>query len=255
MAVNDQELLTIGALARQVGLRSSALRYYEQEGLLAPTSRSESGYRLYQPEAIDTLRFIQRAQRLGFSLADIRLLLDGWRRGDLDDQELLATAEARHVSLERRITGLLVQQHELQLFLQDIRRQATVSADSLFHQFVEYVCVDPGAKPRIEQVLDWLMRYTGCILTTDHGRSLLDPLRGQHVHVWEEDEAYHILVVSSDPVVAHALQRLAEFEATCRAHPTPQVTPADEGYLFVAKGENAFIFARLFLALELENPS
>ncbi len=253
MADKSGELVTIGVLARRAGLRPSTLRYYEQEGLLQPASRSQSGYRLYAPEAIDTLRFIQRAQRLGFSLSDIRLLLAGWQSGDLDDRSVLATAEARHLSLERQITEWQVQLHELQLFLQDLRQKATLSADSLFHQFVERVCIDPGARPPIESVLDWLMRYTGCVLTTDEGRSLLDPLRGQHVHVWQVDDAFHILVVSKEPQVGEALQQLAQYEEGCHAHPTPEVTMADEGFLFVAAGENAFIFARLFLALEQQS--
>ena len=93
-------MLTIGQLARRVGLRPSALRYYEAEGLLTPGDRTEAGYRLYTPEAADTVRLIQRAQRLGFSLAEIRALLTAWRAGDLDDAALLATAEARYLALE-----------------------------------------------------------------------------------------------------------------------------------------------------------
>ncbi len=69
-------MLTIGKLAKLVGLRTSALRYYEAEGLLFPNGRSESGYRLYKPEAARRLYLIQRAQRLGFSLANIRTLLE-----------------------------------------------------------------------------------------------------------------------------------------------------------------------------------
>lgn len=68
-------LLTIGQLARRAGLRPSALHFDEAEGLLAPSAHSGAGYRLYSPAAEETLRFIQRAQRLGFALADIRALL------------------------------------------------------------------------------------------------------------------------------------------------------------------------------------
>ena len=52
-------MLTIGQLARRVGLRPSALRYYEAEGLLRPSDRTEAGYRLYAPESADTVRLIQ----------------------------------------------------------------------------------------------------------------------------------------------------------------------------------------------------
>ena len=69
------ELLTIGQLAARAGLRTSALRYYEQEGLLAPAARV-GGRRRYQPEAIEQLTVIGFCRELGFSLADIRRLLE-----------------------------------------------------------------------------------------------------------------------------------------------------------------------------------
>ena len=76
-------LLTIGQLAKKVGLRPSAIRYYEEQGLIQPKERSDAGYRLYAPAAESTLRFIQRAQRLGFSLADIHSLLVDWKSGSI----------------------------------------------------------------------------------------------------------------------------------------------------------------------------
>ena len=78
-------MLTIGELARKVGLRPSALRYYEAEGLLEPSGRTEAGYRLYDAAAADTVRLIRQAQRLGFSLAEIGTLIGSWRAGDLDN--------------------------------------------------------------------------------------------------------------------------------------------------------------------------
>lgn len=67
--------LTIGRLAKQSGLAAETLRYYERRGLLAPSQRTASGYRLYRPEAFQRLRFIRRAQALGFSLDEIAELL------------------------------------------------------------------------------------------------------------------------------------------------------------------------------------
>src|SRR5688572_26527270 len=99
-------MLTIGELARQVGLRPSALRYYESEGLLEPSGRTDAGYRLYDATTADTVRLIRQAQRLGFSLAEIRALLGAWRTGDLDNAETLALAEGRYLALERQVTEL-----------------------------------------------------------------------------------------------------------------------------------------------------
>ena len=67
-------LLSIGEVAEQAGLRTSALRYYEQAGLLRPAARV-SGRRHYDPEALDRLAVIKFCRDLGFSLAEIRVLL------------------------------------------------------------------------------------------------------------------------------------------------------------------------------------
>lgn len=251
-----QDLLTIGQVAKQVNVRTSTLRFYEKEGLLQPNGRSDSGYRLYHPDAVQKIHLIQRAQRLGFSLADIRPLLQTWETGRLDDEAVLKTAENRYLALEEQITRRLVQQHELALFLQDLhRRQETaVSPDSAFDQLLARVCASPELQSQAHFMFSWLLSQAGCILTSTAGKQLLDRLRGQHIHIWQEEDAYHILIVSNDPKVGNALQELAQLEATCKVHnhPVPEFTYNDEGYLFVAQGENAFIYAKLFMALEVE---
>jgi DNA-binding transcriptional MerR regulator len=67
--------LTIGRLAQQVGINLETVRFYERQGLLPKPPRSTSGYRLFPAEAARRLRFIKRAQELGFSLNEIRELL------------------------------------------------------------------------------------------------------------------------------------------------------------------------------------
>ncbi len=249
-------MLTIGELARQVGLRTSALRYYEAEGLLEPAGRTEAGYRLYAPESAATVRLIQRAQRLGFSLAEIRTLLTAWRQGDLDNDETLTTAESRYLALERQVTELRVQQHELELFLQDLRGGDPGAAQTAFGQLVDRICANPSAEPPSRTVLDWLSYYNDCLLSGSEAQAILDRLRGRHVHIWREDSAYHILVVGRDPAVAEALTELTRLEGECQTHQNlaPELIYDDEGYRVVARGDNAFILARLFLALEGETP-
>ena len=67
--------LTIGRLAKQVGVNVQTVRYYERRKLLPPTSRMPSGYRLYGNEALRRLQFIRNAQALGFTLREIAELL------------------------------------------------------------------------------------------------------------------------------------------------------------------------------------
>jgi Hg(II)-responsive transcriptional regulator len=64
-----------GQVAEQAGVNVQTLRYYERRGLLPEPSRRESGYRVYGPDAVHTVRFIKRAQELGFTLAEIGELL------------------------------------------------------------------------------------------------------------------------------------------------------------------------------------
>src|ERR1700704_1078987 len=68
------QLLTIGELAARVGLRPSALRYYEARGLLEPAARV-SGQRRYGEAAADTVTMIQFCRRLGFALSEVQELL------------------------------------------------------------------------------------------------------------------------------------------------------------------------------------
>ncbi|HHY50972.1 MAG TPA: heavy metal-responsive transcriptional regulator [Alphaproteobacteria bacterium] len=68
-------MLTIGKLAKAGDISPDALRYYEREGLLAPASKTDGGYRLYGEDAVRRVRFIQHAQACGFTLAEIRELL------------------------------------------------------------------------------------------------------------------------------------------------------------------------------------
>jgi MerR family transcriptional regulator, copper efflux regulator len=68
--------MNIGQVASKAGVAPATVRYYEQRGLLARATRTESGYRQYGAETINRLRFIKEAQRIGFTLQDIRELLD-----------------------------------------------------------------------------------------------------------------------------------------------------------------------------------
>jgi DNA-binding transcriptional MerR regulator len=67
--------LRVADLAGAVGVKPDTVRFYERAGLLPPPARTSAGYRAYEPDAVDRLRFIQGAQRLGLRLREIRDLL------------------------------------------------------------------------------------------------------------------------------------------------------------------------------------
>src|SRR5215831_975253 len=70
-----QQGIRIGKLAQLTGLTIDTIRFYESKGLLNKPPRSEGGFRLFSPQDISSLKFVQRAQTLGFSLAEVRSLL------------------------------------------------------------------------------------------------------------------------------------------------------------------------------------
>ena len=252
--MSQESLLTIGQLGKRIQLPPSTLRYYEKEGLLQPDGRSDSGYRLYQPEAAERLHLIQRAQRLGFSLADIRTLLTGWDEGMIDSSTLSQLAENRFIALEKQLTELLVLRHELDLFLQDVQSRQSSLHQEHISELLARLCSHPAAQTPASTLLDWLGHYGGCVLNTAVGHQLLNTLRGQHVHIWQVNDDYHILIVSQDPAIGDALNQLTQLEANCALHTNaaPEFFHNDEGFLLVATGDSAFILARLFLALESE---
>ena len=104
--------LTIGAVAKRVGVAIDTIRYYEREGLLPEPQRRASGYRSYGEDAIAQLRFIRRAKDLGFTLEEIRELLalsvDRQRGVKAVKQraEKLAAIEQRIAELQRVRDGL-----------------------------------------------------------------------------------------------------------------------------------------------------
>ncbi len=86
--------MTIGRVAKTAGVPASTLRYYEREGLLEAPARTTAGYRMYDDQAVERLRFIRAAQAVGFTLDDIRKLLQ------LDSHESCGDVQKL---LERRI--------------------------------------------------------------------------------------------------------------------------------------------------------
>jgi DNA-binding transcriptional MerR regulator len=73
--ITAQRGLRVAELAAAVGVGADTIRFYDKTGLLLPPARTPAGYRVYEASAVDRLRFIQGAQRLGLKLRDIKELL------------------------------------------------------------------------------------------------------------------------------------------------------------------------------------
>lgn len=74
--------MKVSELARRAGVTAEAVRHYTREGLLHPERHPDNGYQLYDRQALERLRFIQRARTLGFSVAEVRDILSHADRGD-----------------------------------------------------------------------------------------------------------------------------------------------------------------------------
>jgi MerR family Zn(II)-responsive transcriptional regulator of zntA len=104
--------MRIAELAKLTGVTTSAIRYYESRGLIQPSARTESGYRLFEPRTVGRVGFIQRAKALGLSLTEIEQLLQE-RREPSDQQRIRHAVAHKLVDTERRIQELEMLRTEL----------------------------------------------------------------------------------------------------------------------------------------------
>jgi DNA-binding transcriptional MerR regulator len=116
--------MRIGELARQSGVPTTALRYYEQLGLLPEPDRTDAGYRIYDEDALERLAFIRAAQAVGLTLAEVRQVLGVRDAGEAPCRVVTDLIDQRHAEvkakilelsrLERELAGLLARAANLQ---------------------------------------------------------------------------------------------------------------------------------------------
>lgn len=105
--------MRIGELAQRAGVNIQTVRYYERRGLLPEPQRRPSGYREYDPAALERLRFIRRAQELGFTLAEIGELLELRHDPHTPAAAVKARAEAKIADIDHRMHDLERIRHAL----------------------------------------------------------------------------------------------------------------------------------------------
>lgn len=98
--------LKTGELAKRAGVNVETLRFYERKGLLPEPPRRDSGYREYPEESVGRIRFIKRAQELGFSLDEIHELLALRVRQDSPCARVKAAAEKKIEDVQQKIADL-----------------------------------------------------------------------------------------------------------------------------------------------------
>lgn len=100
------ENLNIGSVAQASGLPAKTIRYYESIGLVRPAGRRANGYRSYSENDMRTLAFIKRARSLGFSVEEVRALLDLWHDRSRRSATVKSLAMKHIEALDRKIGEL-----------------------------------------------------------------------------------------------------------------------------------------------------
>lgn len=98
--------LKVGELAASAGVGVQTLHYYERLGLLPKPGRSPSNYRLYSPEALRRVQFIKKAQALGFTLEEIKEILDLQAQGRAPCRCVVDVGKKHMQELDARIAAL-----------------------------------------------------------------------------------------------------------------------------------------------------
>jgi DNA-binding transcriptional MerR regulator len=123
--------MTIAEVAAKSGVRVETLRYYERRGLLGTRGGAPSGSREYADDAVRVVGFIKRAQELGFTLADIRVLLGLAAAGPGTCGEVRALASAKIHDLDSRIAALRAMRHSLDTLVKNCDPRETERECSL----------------------------------------------------------------------------------------------------------------------------
>ncbi len=104
--------MNIGEASQRAGVSVQTMRYYVRRGMVSPPARAANGYRMYGEETVARVRWIKRAQSLGFSLDDIERLLR-FREDAIGCAELKPWVQEHIATLERRIAQLQHDRDEL----------------------------------------------------------------------------------------------------------------------------------------------
>lgn len=120
--------LRTGEVATQAGVSIATLRYYERRGLIAPPSRTASGYRAFDPNTVRTVRLIKQAQALGFTLKEIHQLLTICYGPDGTCADLHDAARAKLEDLQRQIDDATAKRRALEALLVRCDRRPGVPA-------------------------------------------------------------------------------------------------------------------------------
>ncbi|WP_296443819.1 MerR family transcriptional regulator [Vulcanococcus sp.] len=112
-------LLKIGDVAARSGLTVKTIRFYCDEGLIHPASRSDGGFRLFSPDVFEELTFIRTLRALEITLPDVMKILESRRSGICTCTSLQSTIRSKAGEIEEKISALRAMHIELMDLLND----------------------------------------------------------------------------------------------------------------------------------------
>ena len=127
--------LTISQLAHQAGINRESLRFYESQDLIPEPPRSQAGYRMYPPGIVYRVRFIKRAQELGFSLREIKELLALAENRTADCAEVRDLARTKVAEISQKIQMLEAMRQALNMLSETCPGSGPVAACSILESF------------------------------------------------------------------------------------------------------------------------
>jgi DNA-binding transcriptional MerR regulator len=204
-------LLTIGELARATGLTVRTIRYWSDEGVLTPVTRSTGGYRLYDAESAARLELIRTLRELGLGLDDVRKVLDG-------ERTVAQVAAAHVVALDAQIRSLRTTRAVLSTVA---RRGSTAEEMTLMNRLARLSAAE--RRRILQEFVDEMF----------HGLDLADPDIQERMNTMamdlpedptprQVDAWVEMAEMVQDPEFRTQMRQAAEFNAADRAHDTPR---------------------------------
>ena len=121
------DTMAIGETARQAGVNIQTLHYYERLGLLPKPSRTAGNYRLYSQDSVRRIRFVKRAQELGFSLGEIKELLALRAAPGARCEKVRKRAQAKIEDITEKMETLKAMRKALSRLLKECSGQASIT--------------------------------------------------------------------------------------------------------------------------------
>jgi DNA-binding transcriptional MerR regulator len=128
-AGQPSERLTIGKLAELADVSANSVRFYEREGLMQAPAKTDSGYRIYDMQAVERLHFIKQAQRCGFTLSEIQDLLRLRDEASSCCNDVRCKVIEKKLELEGRIKSMKAMSKSLDQLIADCSNGAKPADD------------------------------------------------------------------------------------------------------------------------------